>query len=54
MNVGRAIEKYDLESLTIATLASHSSLQIIHGAKEEGFRTALIAIRGREVFFQKF
>jgi 5-formaminoimidazole-4-carboxamide-1-(beta)-D-ribofuranosyl 5'-monophosphate synthetase len=54
MNVGRVIEKYDLESLTIATLASHSSLQIVHGAKEEGFRTALIALRGRESFYRNF
>jgi 5-formaminoimidazole-4-carboxamide-1-(beta)-D-ribofuranosyl 5'-monophosphate synthetase len=35
----RALQGYDLGKLTIATVCSHSSLQIFHGARQEGFRT---------------
>ncbi|HEW64031.1 formate--phosphoribosylaminoimidazolecarboxamide ligase [Fervidicoccus fontis] len=54
MSVKSLIEKYDLENLTIATLASHSSLQIVHGAKKEGFKTALITLHDREHFYRNF
>jgi len=38
------LRDYDPGEITIATAASHSSLQIFHGARKEGFRTlALIA-----------
>jgi len=46
--------EYELDRLTIATLASHSSLQIVHGAKAEGFRTALVALRDRYWFYGQF
>lgn len=39
---------------TIATLGSHSALQILRGAKEEGFRTLAICERGREAPYQRF
>lgn len=45
---------YELDRLTIATLASHSSLQIVHGAKAEGFRTALVVLRSRYWFYSQF
>ena len=32
---------YDKSEITIATLGSHTSLHILQGAKEEGFRTAI-------------
>ena len=35
---------YDKDKLTIGVVASHSSLQILHGAKKEGFRTLGIAV----------
>jgi len=40
-----AISSYDLEEITLATLCSHTSLQIFHGAREEGFKTLGLAIR---------
>jgi len=46
--------RYDLEKLSIATLASHSSLQIFHGAKIEGFRTIAIVVRDRLWFYEQF
>jgi len=38
----------------IATLASHSALQILKGAKDEGFKTIAVCIRGREKPYQQF
>ena len=32
----------------IATIASHSALQILKGAKQEGFKTIAICLKGRE------
>ena len=40
-----AISSYDLEEITIATLCSHTSLQIFHGARKEGFKTLGLAVR---------
>lgn len=45
---------YDLDNLSIATLASHSSLQIVHGAKKEGFRTLLVVTDDRLWFYRQF
>lgn len=39
---------------TIATLASHSCLQVLKGAKDEGFDTLAIAIKDKATFYQKF
>ena len=38
------VESYDCSSITIAVVASHSSLQILHGARKEGFRTLGICV----------
>jgi 5-formaminoimidazole-4-carboxamide-1-(beta)-D-ribofuranosyl 5'-monophosphate synthetase len=42
------------EDLVIATVCSHSSLQIFHGARQEGFRTLGIAIGKRPRFYDAF
>lgn len=39
---------------TIATLASHSSLQILKGAKDEGFATLAIATADKVSFYKQF
>ncbi|MFO7872692.1 MAG: DUF1246 domain-containing protein, partial [Candidatus Undinarchaeales archaeon] len=39
---------------TISTIASHSAMQIMKGAKEEGFNTLLIATPEREKFYKRF
>lgn len=39
---------------TIATLASHSALQILKGAKDEKFQTLLISTPDRVSFYKKF
>ena len=37
--IDEILKDYDPENITIATLCSHSSLQIFNGAKKEGFKT---------------
>ncbi len=39
---------------TIATLGSHSALQILKGAKDEGFPTLLITTKTRVEFYQQY
>lgn len=48
------LNKYDKKDITIATLGSHTSLHILKGAKEEGFKTAVVCEKGREVPYQRF
>lgn len=38
------LKKYDKKKICIATLCSHSSLQIFHGARKEGFKTLGIRV----------
>ncbi len=46
---------YDPASITIGVVASHSSLQILHGARMEGFRTLGIAVgEERRRFYAAF
>lgn len=40
--------------VTIATLGSHSALEICAGAKEEGFPTLVVAERGREKTYRQY
>src|SRR2546427_670292 len=44
----------DYEDIVVATVCSHSSLQIFHGARQEGFRTLGIAIGKRPRFYDAF
>lgn len=53
--ISRMIEEYaGKEEITITTLSSHSSLQILHGAKKEGFKTLLVTLADREWFYRSF
>lgn len=46
---------YDSSQITIGVVASHSSLQILHGARQEGFRTLGIAVgENRRRFYKAF
>jgi len=40
--------------VSIAVLASHSALDVLDGAKEEGFRTIAVAKKGRERAYREF
>jgi len=49
------LRQYDKNNITIGVVASHSSLQILHGARLEGFRTLGIAVgENRRRFYQAF
>lgn len=39
---------------TIATLGSHCALQVLKGAKDEGFRTLVVTEKKRERFYRRF
>ncbi|MCS7098975.1 MAG: DUF1246 domain-containing protein, partial [Sulfolobales archaeon] len=52
--VREVLEDYELDKLTVATLASHSSLQIVHGAKREGLRTLLVVTESKAWFYKQF
>lgn len=52
--IHRVLEGYDEKSLTIATIGSHTALQIMRGAKDEGFRTAVICRPDTSSFYEKF
>lgn len=54
IDIRAIIENYEFDKISIATLASHSSLQIFHGAKLEGFRTIAIITKEREWFYKQF
>lgn len=52
--ISKILEDYDKENLTIATICSHSSLQIFHGARLEGFRTLGICLGEPPRFYDAF
>ncbi|MEM0449074.1 MAG: formate--phosphoribosylaminoimidazolecarboxamide ligase [Methanomassiliicoccales archaeon] len=50
----KILEEYDRSKITIATLCSHSSMQIFNGARKEGFRTLGIAVTQNTKFYDAF
>ena len=53
-DIDAIVDKYDKENITIATLGSHTALHILRGAKQEGFRTAVVCEKGKEVPYERF
>ena len=39
---------------SIATLGSHCALQVLKGAKDEGFKTLLVCEKKREKLYRRF
>ncbi|MDG6929503.1 MAG: formate--phosphoribosylaminoimidazolecarboxamide ligase family protein [Nitrososphaerota archaeon] len=50
----KVVESYDAEKVTICALGSHSALDILDGAKDEGFRTMAVCQKGRERPYRAF
>ncbi|MEM0215454.1 MAG: formate--phosphoribosylaminoimidazolecarboxamide ligase [Archaeoglobaceae archaeon] len=50
----RVLRSYDLSDLKIATLGSHSALNILRGAKDEGFETICICKNGESAVYKHF
>ncbi len=53
-DIAGILNKYDAKKIAIATLGSHSSLNIFKGAKEEGFRTVCICKPKDAIMYQKY
>jgi 5-formaminoimidazole-4-carboxamide-1-(beta)-D-ribofuranosyl 5'-monophosphate synthetase len=49
-----ALERYDRRALRIGAIGSHSALDVADGAAEEGFRTLVVAQKGREKTYDRF
>jgi len=54
INIQDMLTNYDKKNLTIATVCSHSSLQIFNGARKEGFKTLGIAVGEKRKYFDAF
>ena len=52
--VNDMLTSYDKKNLTIATVCSHSSLQIFNGAKKEGFKTLGISVGEQKKIYDAF
>lgn len=48
------LSKYDEKKISIATIGSHSALNIFKGAREEGLRTACICMPGRDHVYRYY
>jgi 5-formaminoimidazole-4-carboxamide-1-(beta)-D-ribofuranosyl 5'-monophosphate synthetase len=48
------LEGYDKKKITIATIGSHSALQILKGAKDEGFKTLVITRKDQAMVYEQF
>lgn len=44
----------DVKNITIVTLGSHSALQILKGAKDEGFKTAVVCTKDRKTLYSTY
>src|SRR3989344_702580 len=47
-------QKSKIKNYTIATVGSHSALDICRGAKDEGFRTLVIVEKGRDKTYSQY
>ena len=52
--IAKQLKKYDKKKLAIATICSHSALQIFHGARQEGFRTIGICTPDRRELYESY
>lgn len=52
--IERLIKGYDLDKLAVATIASHTALHILRGAKLYGFRTIAVARPNTAWFYRQF
>ncbi len=48
------LSRYNLKDLSVAVLGSHSALQILKGAKEEGLRTILVVTEKLKPLYEEF
>ncbi|MDP2624937.1 MAG: DUF1297 domain-containing protein [Candidatus Peregrinibacteria bacterium] len=54
MDVSSILANYNPNDLTIASLGGHSALDVCHGAKKHGFKTLVVAKKGREKTYNQY
>jgi 5-formaminoimidazole-4-carboxamide-1-(beta)-D-ribofuranosyl 5'-monophosphate synthetase len=54
IDIKQILATYNKKKLTIATVCSHSSLQLFHGARKEGFKTLGISVGDRKKIYDAF
>jgi len=52
--ISKILENYDKKSITIGTLGGHSALDICRGTHSHGFKTLVVAQKGREKTYAKY
>jgi len=53
MDAEALLTGYDIDHLTVGALGGHSGLDTAHGAKQFGFRTAIVAQQGRHRTYER-
>ena len=52
--IEEVLADYDLDNVIVGVLGSHSALDVCDGAKEEGFKTLVVAEKGRDEVYTKY
>ena len=52
--ISKILENYDKKNITIGVLGGHSALDVCRGAHSHGFRTLVVAQKGREKTYAKY
>ncbi len=53
-DIVQVLEGYDPSKIRIATIGSHSALDVCDGAIEEGFQTLVFCEKGREAPYARY
>jgi 5-formaminoimidazole-4-carboxamide-1-(beta)-D-ribofuranosyl 5'-monophosphate synthetase len=52
--IATIVDQYDFKNVTVGTIGSHSALEIMDGAKDEGMKTVCICQKGRDLPYRRF
>jgi 5-formaminoimidazole-4-carboxamide-1-(beta)-D-ribofuranosyl 5'-monophosphate synthetase len=52
--ISEIVKNYDVKNIHLAVIGSHSALEIMDGAKDEGLKTVCICQKGRELPYLRF
>lgn len=53
-DIKKILEDYDTSQITVGVLGGHSALDVLRGAKLQGFRTVAVCQKGREKTYAKY
>jgi 5-formaminoimidazole-4-carboxamide-1-(beta)-D-ribofuranosyl 5'-monophosphate synthetase len=53
-NVARALAGYDRSRLTLASIGSHSALEVAYGARTQGLRNLIVTAKGRDQTYTRY